>query len=77
MGVQIAKLKSKDYIEKGAKMQGANYSLNQGFNYKTFKVAWIKTKNGRTTSFVKMLFIFFSFKPVTVSAVMEGGTLQQ
>jgi hypothetical protein len=25
---------------------------------------------------LKMLFIF-SFKPVTVSAVMEGGTLQQ
>jgi hypothetical protein len=24
-----------------------------------------------------MLFIFFSFKPVTVSAIMEGGTLQQ
>jgi hypothetical protein len=26
---------------------------------------------------LKMMFIFFSFKPVTVSAVMEGGTLQQ
>jgi uncharacterized protein YehS (DUF1456 family) len=26
---------------------------------------------------LKMLFIFFSFKPVTISAVMEGGTLQQ
>jgi len=26
---------------------------------------------------LKLLFIFFSFKPVTVSAVMEGGTLQQ
>jgi len=32
-------------------MQGANYSLNQGFNYKTFKTAWIETKNGWTTSF--------------------------
>jgi len=32
-------------------MQGANYSLNQGFNYKTFKTAWIKRTNGRTTSF--------------------------
>jgi hypothetical protein len=51
LGVQIAKLKSKDYIEKGTQMQGANYSLNQGFNYKNFKTAWIKKKNGRTTSF--------------------------
>jgi hypothetical protein len=26
---------------------------------------------------LRMLFIFFYFKPVTVSAVMEGRTLQQ
>jgi hypothetical protein len=77
LGVQIAKLKSKVYIEKGAQMQGANYSLNQGFNYKTFKTAWIKTKKWPNDVVLKMLFIFFSFKPVTVSAVMEGGTLQQ
>jgi hypothetical protein len=42
-GVKIAKLKSKDYIENGAQMQGANYSLNQGLNYKTFETARVKT----------------------------------
>jgi hypothetical protein len=42
-GVKITKLKSKDYIENGAQMQGANYSLNQGLNYKTFKTARVKT----------------------------------
>jgi hypothetical protein len=42
-GVKIAKLKSKDYIENDAQMQGANYSLNQGLNYKTFKTARVKT----------------------------------
>jgi hypothetical protein len=32
-------------------MQGANYSLNQGFNYKTFKTAWIETKNAKRCRF--------------------------
>jgi hypothetical protein len=53
--VKIAKLKSKDYIENGAQMQGANYSLNEGLNYKTFKTSrakmktTIKHKNGAGT----------------------------
>jgi hypothetical protein len=44
LGVKIAKLKSKDYIENGAQMQGGNYSLNEGFNYKTFKTSRAKMK---------------------------------
>ena len=43
-GVQIANLKSKDYIEKGTQMQGANYSLNQGLNYKLFETSRVKVK---------------------------------
>jgi hypothetical protein len=51
-------------------MQGANYSLNQGLNYKTFKTARVKTENGHLLSLndivLKTLFIFFFFKPETV-----------
>jgi len=40
-----------------------------------------QSKNGHRLSpngvVLKMLFIFFSFKPVTISAAMEGGMLQQ
>jgi hypothetical protein len=43
-GVKIKKFKSKDYVENGAQMQGANYSLNQGLNYKTFKTSRAKTQ---------------------------------
>jgi hypothetical protein len=42
-GVKIIKLKSKDYIENGAQMHGANYSLNQRLNYKAFETARVKT----------------------------------
>jgi hypothetical protein len=38
LGVKIAKLKSKDYIENGAQMQGANYSLNEGLITKLLKL---------------------------------------
>jgi hypothetical protein len=44
LGVKIAKLKSKDYIENSAQIQGANYSLNEGLNYKTFKTSRAKMK---------------------------------
>ena len=37
-GHDCNKLRSKDYIENGAQMQGANYSLNQGLNYKALKI---------------------------------------
>jgi hypothetical protein len=43
-GVKIAKIKSKDYIENGAQIQGGIYSLNQGLNYKTFKTSRAKMK---------------------------------
>jgi hypothetical protein len=56
-------------------MQGANYSLNQGFNYKTFKTAWIETKKWLNDVVLKTL--FFSFKPVTVFYSEGGRTLQQ
>jgi hypothetical protein len=44
LGIKIAKLKSKDDIENVAQMQGANYSLNEGLNYKTFKTSRAKMK---------------------------------
>jgi hypothetical protein len=55
LSVKIAKLKLKDYIENGEQMQGANYSLNEGLNYKTFKTSrakmktTLKHKNGADT----------------------------
>ena len=38
------KLKSKDSIENGVQMQGGNYSLNQGPNYKTVETSRVKVK---------------------------------
>jgi len=42
-GVQIAKLKSKDEIKNGAKVQGSIYSLSRGLSYDNFKTSGTKT----------------------------------
>jgi hypothetical protein len=61
-------------------MQGANYSLNQGLNYKTFETARVKTLNDHLLSpngvvLKGTLFIFFFFKPVTVFCSKSWETL--
>ena len=38
------KLESKDYIKNGVQMQGGNYSLNQGLNYKIVETSRVKVK---------------------------------
>jgi hypothetical protein len=61
--VKIAKLKSKDYIENGAQIQGANYSLNEGLSCKRFKHLRAKMQMDishlKTAPFQGTLFIFF------------------
>jgi hypothetical protein len=61
-------------------MQGGNYSLNQGLNYKSCKTSRVKTQ--MTISYPKRLyfegtlFIFF-FKAVAIFHSKDQETLQQ